>query len=161
MLIIFKEGRYLHQIQGASRYYVSKCGAIYSTFRNRLLNPTPQTDGYLQVGLRMDDGSLWRPLAHCVVALQFIYNPDPARKLFVNHENGNKSDNRVRNLGWVTAKENDTHARETGLTPGYPKAPTLPNTCGFCAAMQDHQTKPRFYRFGPVPTSCSKPDTNA
>ncbi len=161
MLIIFKEGRYLHQVQGASHYYVSKCGAIYSTFRNRLLNPTPQTDGYLQIGLRMDDGSLWRPLAHCVVALQFIYNPDPARKLFVNHKNGNKNDCRACNLEWVTAKENDTHARETGLTPGYPKAASPPIIRGLCAPMKDYLAKPRFYRFEPVPTLCSNPDTNA
>ena len=147
MLIIFKEGRYLHQIQGASRYYVSKCGAIYSTFRNRLLKPTPQTDGYLQIGIRMDDGRMWRPLAHCVVALQFIYNPDPARKRFVNHRDGNKLDNRARNLEWVTAKENDTHAREMGLSPRYTQAAALPIIRGLCAPAQHYQIIPCFYCF--------------
>ena len=161
MLIIFREGRYFHQIHGASRYYVSKCGAIYSERSKRLLRPTPQTDGYLQTGLRMDDGSYARPLAHRVVALQFVHNPDPARKLFVNHKNGNKNDCRACNLEWVTAKENDTHAREAGLSPRYTKAATLPIIRGLCAPMKDYQAKPRFYHFEPVPTSCPKSDTDA
>ena len=159
--IIEFEGRYLHRVKGASRYYVSKCGAIYSTFCNRLLKPTPQTDGYLQVGLKRDDGRKWRPLAHCVVALQFIHNPDPARKRFVNHRNANKHDNRARNLEWVTSKENDTHAREMGLSPRYTKAVALPIIRGLCASVQHDQIIPRFYHFEPVPTSCPKSDTDA
>ena len=161
MLIIFKEGRYLHQIQGASRYYVSKCGAIYSDNVKRLLRLPPQTDGYLQTWFYFDNGTRKRLLVHRLVALQFVHNPDPARKLFVNHKNGNKNDCRACNLEWVTAKENDHHAREMGLSPRYTKAATLPIIRGFCAPMKDYQAIPRFYHFGPVPTSCPKPDTNA
>lgn len=161
MLIIFKEGRYLHQIQGASRYYVSKCGAVYSDNINQLLKLSPQTDGYLQIALYLDNGTRKRLMVHRLVALQFVHNPDPTSKQYVNHKNGNKNDCRTCNLEWVTAKENDTHARETGLTPGYPKAATLPSIRGFCAPMKDYQTKPRFYCFEPVPTSCLKSDTDA
>ena len=161
MLIIEFEGRYLHQVKGASRYYISKCGAIYSKRSKRLLKPTPQTDGYLQIGIKMDDGSYPRPPAHRLVALQFIHNPDPARKLYVNHRNGNKLDNRARNLEWVTAKENDTHAREMGLSPRYTKAAPLPIIRGLCAPVQHHQIIPRSYHFEPVPTFCPKSDTDA
>ena len=159
--IIEYQGRFFYRMKDASRYHISKCGAIYSEKLKRLLKPTPQTDGYLQTGVRMDDGSYKRPLAHRLVAFQFVHNPDPDRKLFVNHKNGNKNDGRACNLEWVTAKENDTHAREMGLSPRYRKAATLPIIRGFCAPVKDYQTKPRFYRFEPMPTSYSKPDTDA
>ena len=138
MLIIFKEGHYLHQIQGASRYYVSKCGAIYSDNVKRLLRLSPQTDGYLQTQFYLDNGTRKRLMLHRLVALQFVHNPNSERKLYVNHKNGNKSDCRACNLEWVTAKENDTHARETGLSPRYTQAATLPIIRGLCVPMKDY-----------------------
>lgn len=51
--------------------------------------------------------------AHRIIALTFIPNPD--NKPYVNHKNGNKKDNSVSNLEWVTQKENMQHAHETGL----------------------------------------------
>lgn len=63
-------------------------------------------NGYLIVSL-YKDGSYKKSLVHRLVAKAFI--PNPAQKDQVNHKDGNKKNNTVENLEWVTCQENIRH----------------------------------------------------
>ena len=72
--------------------------------------------GYLQVEFRINAiRETWR--VHTLVALLFVYNPDPDKFTQVNHINGNKLDNKEYNLEWCTGTENITHAFNLKLIP--------------------------------------------
>ena len=50
---------------------------------------------------------------HRLIAQSFI--PNPVNKSFINHKNGEKTDNWYENLEWVTHAENVQHAYDAGL----------------------------------------------
>lgn len=77
-----------------------------------ILNPSPNTKGYLQVSLYKDN------IPHCkrihrLVGETFIPNPHNLPQL--HHRNDVKADNRVENLMWVTNLENMRLAFASGL----------------------------------------------
>ena len=92
-------------------YSVSTEGEVRKDTTNYILSQSSQQD-YKFVGLIIN-GKQKRMRVHRMVALTFIDNPD--NKPYVNHINGNHSDNNVENLEWVTPSENTQHAVNTGL----------------------------------------------
>ena len=69
--------------------------------------------GYTVVNLRKE-GKNKVAVVHRLVALTFIPNDDTTKE-FVNHIDGDKTNNTVENLEWVTTGENNQHAFNTGL----------------------------------------------
>ena len=83
-------------------YRVYEDGTIVSG-RGKTMKPRPNPRGYHRIVLRVDKKPQdW--LIHRLVATLFIPNPD--NKPQVDHIDGNKANNAVSNLRWVTAMEN-------------------------------------------------------
>lgn len=70
---------------------------------------------YYQVFL-FREGKGKTALVHRLVAEAFI--PNPENNPQVNHKDGDKHNNKVTNLEWVTCSENQLHSFKTGLHPG-------------------------------------------
>ena len=101
------------------RIMVSNMGYVVSCKRGA---PHPLKVSYTNSGYQKVGAVHASPqLVHRMVAETWIDNPDPTYYTQVNHINGNKDDNRVENLEWVTPGENLRHAYRTGLKKGYAK----------------------------------------
>ena len=99
-------------INNFENYAISNYGNIKNVKNNKLLKPSKNTNGYLEYTF-CQNGIKKTFRIHRLVGLYFI--PNPNNKPYINHKNGIKTDNHVDNLEWCTAKENDNHARMTGL----------------------------------------------
>lgn len=98
-----------------SKYVINNYGEIYrvkSSGKLKIMKYQIDSDGYFTVVLHLDGVGYFRRVNR-LVALAFIENPD--NKPEVNHIDGNKQNNIVENLEWVTAKENIVHAWENEL----------------------------------------------
>ena len=104
------------KIAGNPNYIVSNTGRVrrHTASRDRSLR---DRDGYPAVDL-YQNGERKTVRVHRLVAETFIPNPD--NKPEVNHIDGNKYNNDVSNLEWVTSRENCRHAWDNGLiSPSY------------------------------------------
>jgi hypothetical protein len=104
-----------------SGYTIREDGEIRSRF-GRVIKQQSCKAGYLRVEL-WSDGVGKKYLVHRLLAKAFV--PNPLGKPQVNHIDGNKANNALVNLEWVTQSENQFHAYQAGLQRGYRKSVPL------------------------------------
>lgn len=92
----------------SEKYEASSEGHIRNKKTMRMLKEFAGKDGYLRTQF---DGKT--RTIHRVIASAFI--PTEEGKIFVNHIDGNKSNNAASNLEWCTREENIQHAYDHGL----------------------------------------------
>lgn len=102
------EGCYEISNHGRIKCLVRK-GVPKEIFKSLRIHPN---HGYIDVQLRKDNKVKTLKL-HRLVAINFLPNPNDLP--VVNHKDGNKTNNKVDNLEWVTHKENILHAHKMGL----------------------------------------------
>jgi hypothetical protein len=89
-------------------YKLKKYGKILKPH----LNSKNTRNAYYRVCLSKESIIKWE-CVHRLIAKTFIPNPD--NKPQVNHKDGNKLNNDIENLEWVTSSENSEHACKIGL----------------------------------------------
>lgn len=95
-------------------YWVTEDGQVYSERTKKFLSPQLDKNGYQKVQMMSTDGVRHRYSVHRLVLENF--NPvENMENLQVNHIDGNKQNNSLDNLEWVTCKENINHAIEHNL----------------------------------------------
>lgn len=81
--------------------------------KERILTEFPKDrDGYCRCSVQRLDGTWTSQPVHRLVAKAFI--PNIENKQAVNHIDGNRTNNRVENLEWVTPRENVIHSFRFG-----------------------------------------------
>ena len=107
-LIDVDVGEILKPIQGyENKYLISSYGRVWSIRSKKWLKYSVPSNGYAQVGLSLNNKRT-SYMIHRLVAKTFLQKP--TNKDYVNHIDGNKLNNRVNNLEWVTRSDNEKHA---------------------------------------------------
>lgn len=93
---------------------VSNEGRVRSLLRGspRVLKTQTDKKGYHRLRVTIEREKISYKI-HREVAKAFIPNPDNLPQ--VNHKDGNKSNNAVDNLEWISSRDNAQHAIENGL----------------------------------------------
>jgi len=92
-------------------YIISNFGEIKNK-HNQILKPRKDKDGYLRIKL-FHNTIPKRNGVHTLVLNTFLYHK--LLGLTCNHKDGNKLNNFINNLEWVTQSNNNKHAYRTGL----------------------------------------------
>lgn len=96
-------------------YKISSYGNILSNASGTWISKKARVNrDYLIVNLHKN-GKSKSCKVHRLVAINFL--PNLKNDPYVNHKDGNKLNNMVGNLEWVTAKENSIHASKLQLLP--------------------------------------------
>ena len=95
-------------------YQVSDHGRVYSALSGRVLRPQRVGAGYHALYL-CRNGTKNRQYVHRLVASAFLDNL--GNRTDINHKDGDKTNNVLSNLEWVSRGENNLHSKEDATEP--------------------------------------------
>jgi len=110
------------KVPGARHLEVSSKGRIKrlsrmsekgTRMKEKILSLEPSNDGRLRVGFYDGRDRLKQEELHRLVAKTFIDNPNSY--FYVNHKNGDRSDNSVSNLEWINNAPNRAKSKEKAV----------------------------------------------
>ena len=101
------------QILNYENYEIDEDGNVYNVFSKKFLKGSVGENGYKYYRLSKNNHKKMF-YAHRLVAEYFLSNPDNLP--VVNHKDGNKLNNNINNLEWVSYSDNTKH-RNRGLVP--------------------------------------------
>ena len=90
------------KIDGFPNYEINRDGFVMNTKTGRILKPRIDRYGYLYVDLCYN-GDTKSKTIHRLVGIAFI--PNPLGKSSIDHINGDKMNNLIKNLRWATMRE--------------------------------------------------------
>lgn len=94
-------------------YKISNLGRVKSMYRQGgggILKPNLTKFGYYRIGLRIKNKGMKCFFIHRLLGLHFIDNPNNLH--IIDHINRIRNDNRLKNLRWVSAKENCLNSKK-------------------------------------------------
>ena len=96
-----------------TQYQINENGEIYNTKTNNFLKGHIENTGYVSVNLNIN-GIKKNYSLHRLMADIFLDNPNNLP--IVNHIDGDKTNNKLENLEWVSQSQNRYHAIQTGIS---------------------------------------------
>lgn len=100
------------------KYIVSNFGNIKNKLTGKILSDKSIRSGYKSVRLDIPEYSKTFKI-HILVGKTFLENPSDPKMININHKDGNKLNNKLDNLEWISPRGNVIHALETGLIKPY------------------------------------------
>ena len=115
------------------KYYADTSGNVYFNYNGKFhkhkigdkAKSFINKYGYVEYVLSDSENKRKHIQAHRIVASLFIVNYE--NKKYVNHIDGNKLNNNITNLEWVTASENEKHSYQVLKKNNWNKGKKLPS----------------------------------
>ena len=112
LLFVESDENEWRSISELPNYAINEFGEVKNIKRGNKLKPRVDTRGYLSIQFKVNNTTLNRTI-HRLVGITFLENIHNLPEL--NHIDGNKLNNHVSNLEWVTKSQNMQHAHDSGL----------------------------------------------
>lgn len=100
------------RVRSLDRIVVDKGGRRKRFLKGAIMQPHKDKDGYLIVHFRYKGEDYPNIKLHRLVAKAFIPNDDNLP--YINHKDFDRSNNKVSNLEWCTAQQNNVYSRKFG-----------------------------------------------